>query len=329
MGKEAGVDGIFKGRGYGSVASRLLANDMNASALRTNDTLRYDEWKQLDEAVMQISRQRMVGAGDLISAGLSFNLGDGLGTTVLQTENVGDMEAAQMDMAADTEGKYDRVEFAIGYLPLPIIHKEYTLNLRVLRASRKMGESLDTTMASVAARKISEKVETILFCGASSYAFGGGTLYGYTDFPQRNTISLGTHWNDSPSTGSTIISKVLEMKQSSIDARHFGPWMLYVPTAYDTALDDDFKAESDKTTRQRIRDIEGIKDVKVADFLTANNVVLVEMAPETIRLIIGLQPTNVEWETKGGMISHFKVMTIMVPQIRADQDGNCGIVHAS
>jgi hypothetical protein len=35
----------------------------------------------------------------------------------------------------------------------------------------------------------------------------------------------------------------------------------------------------------------------------------------------------VEWQTEGGLITKYKVMTIQVPQVRADQDGNSGIVH--
>jgi hypothetical protein len=110
---------------------------------------------------------------------------------------------------------------------------------------------------------------------------------------------------------------------------HFGPWVLYIPTAYETVLDDEFKSNSDKPIRQRIMEISGISDIKVVDKLTANNVVLVQMTTDVVRLVVGLPITTVEWTTEGGMVFHFKVMTIQVPQVRADQDGNSGIVHLS
>jgi len=39
--------------------------------------------------------------------------------------------------------------------------------------------------------------------------------------------------------------------------------------------------------------------------------------------------TTVQWDTQGGLQQNFKVMSIMVPQTRADQNGNTGIVHGS
>lgn len=326
---EAAVDSIFQGKAVGGVAARLLRSGMNVNALRSNATLLKDEWKELDETVVQISKVRLVGVNDLVSRGLVYNIRNGLGTTVLETQNASDMEEAQVDMAGVAEGKGDREEFDIGYLPLPLVHKDFQLNIRVLEASRKLGQSLDTTQAAIAARKVAEKTEEILFTGASTYKFGGGTIYGYVDHPSANSVSLSNNWDDSPSTGATILADVLDMKQASIDKKKTGPWLLYVPTNYEVVLDDDFKANSDLTIRQRIKQIEGIQDVKVADKLTADTVVLVELSPETVRMVIGLQPTTVEWETKGGMVFHFKVMSIMVPQIRADQDGNCGIVVLS
>lgn len=326
---QAAVDAIFGKKAFGNVAGRLLSNGMNANALRTNATLLKDEWKELDEIVVQISRDRLVGVNDLVSRGLVHNLKNGLGTTVLETQNASDMEEAQVDMAGVAEGKGDREEFDIGYLPLPIVHKDFQLNIRVLEASRKRGESLDTTQAAIAARKVAEKTEEILFTGASTYKFGGGIIYGYVDHPSAKSVTLDNNWDDSPSNGASILADVLDMKQASINAKKTGPWLLYVPTNYEVILDDDFKANSDLTIRQRIKQIEGIQEVKVADKLTADTVVLVELSPETVRMVIGLQPTTVEWETKGGMVFHFKVMSIMVPQIRADQDGNCGIVVLS
>ena len=53
------------------------------------------------------------------------------------------------------------------------------------------------------------------------------------------------------------------------------------------------------------------------------------MKPETVKVIIGLQPTTIEWDSRGGMELNYMVIAIMVPLLRADQDGNCGIVHYS
>ena len=67
-----------KGGNIGPVANRLLQAGMNVNTLRTNTTLRKDEWKEIDDTVVQISRQRLVGVGDLISRGLNYPLKNAL-----------------------------------------------------------------------------------------------------------------------------------------------------------------------------------------------------------------------------------------------------------
>ena len=326
---EANLDFIRGGQAHGSTASRLMAAGMNVNALRTNATLRKDEWKYYDKAVIMAAQQRLVGVAALLRRGLVLNLTNGLGITVLESEKQSDISDAMISMDAVTRGKADRIEFDIGYLPLPIVHKDYYLSARVLEAARRNGTALDTSNAELSARKCSEMVEQYLFMGSGSYSFGGGIIYGLTDFPQRNPVELGGAWDESGYTGQEILNDVLAMKQASIDDRYYGPWILWVPTKYETLLDEDFKANSDKTVRQRLLEVGGITEVQVADKLTGDNVVLCQLSTDVIRMVNGLPITNVEWDSEGGMMHHFKVMTINVPQIRCDASGRCGVVHGA
>ena len=294
--------------------------------IQTNATLRRDEWKQLDDAILPIARTRLNGIQDLVDNGLVFNLGNAMGTTVLEYHDVSDGMEAVITMDGVTRAQGDRPDFQTKYLPIPIIHVDYEINARVLAASRSLGNPLDTTSAEHAARKVAEKLESMLFT-STSYTFGGGTIYGYLNAPNRNQVTLSVGWDDSAKTGANIVDEVLSLKQASINAKHYGPWMLYIPTAYDTKLDEDYNTTRGNTIRERILAIAGIKGVKVVDTLTADNVVLVEMSTETVRLVRGMGIQNVEWETEGKFITKYKVLTIQVPQVRADQDGNSGIVH--
>ncbi len=323
---EAQVGAIFQGKFYGNAAKMLANSGMNVNALRTNATLRKDEWKEMDTKVLEISKRRLVGVNDLVSKGLAHNLGNGLGTTVFEYEDASDLEDAQISMDAAVQPRKDVVEFDINYLPLPIVHTAFSLNIRKLEASRRLGQPLDTMQAGMAARKVAEKIESILMIGAGTYTFGGGSLQGYMNFTHRGTGSLTANWDDS---GAAPVTDIIAMKQAAVADRHYGPYMIYIPTNFNSSLDEDYVAGYPKTIRQRILEIDGIVDIKTADFLTADNVILVEMQEETVRIIIGLQPTLVEWETQGGMVHHFMVMAIMVPQLRADQDDRCGLIHYS
>ena len=294
--------------------------------LNTNATLRRDEWKQLDEAVLKISETRLGGVADLIKKGLVFNLGNGMGTTVLETHTMSDAMEADLTMDGISRSKNDRVNYETKYLPIPIIHVDYEINLRALSASRKMGNALDVTSAERATRKVNEKLETMLFT-STSYTFGGGTIYSYLNHPDRNQETLSTDWDASAKTAATILADVLKMKQASIDAKHYGPWMLYIPTAYETILDEDYDTTKSNTIRERILKIGGIQGIEVIDKLTANNVILAQMTSDVVRLVHGMGIQNVEWKSEGNFITNYKVMTIQVPQVRSDQDGNSGIVH--
>lgn len=341
MAINAAIDAVMGGNAYGRVAQRILANNGDISVMRPwigqdgrcyvtvnqggklvpklvgNATLRKDEWKQYDTAVVKAAQQRLTGVADLRSRGLEYRT-PGLAKTVLEYEDASDMEAAQLSMDGATRGKNDRVEYNLRYLPLPIIHKDFEINARALAASRNGGSPIDTTNAEMAALKVAELAELILFTGYSSFAFGGGTIYGYLDHSGRITGSLKVAWDNSAATGATIVGDVLNMKQAAINQRKYGPFVLYVPTAYEHVLDDNYVANYPTTIRQRILQIAGIEDVKVSDKMTAAHVLLVEMQATTARMVVGLDITTIEWEMEGGMLLKYKVMAIMVPQIRTD-----------
>ena len=318
----------------GNVAMRLLSNGMNPSALRTAATLRKDEWELLDKVVVEVARQRLVGVADLMSRGLSFKLTNPLGTLVLQHETLSEMTAAEVSMDAVTPTARDRVEFNLVNTPLPIVHKDFTLTARNLESSRRLGQPLDTTSVAEASRQVVEKIEDMLFNGLSSggiLGFGTSTasLYGYRTHPSRNTVSIGTAWDDAAVTGSDILDDVLAMVTAAQADMRYGPYMLYVPSNYWVLLQDDFKSNSDKTILQRLKEISGIVDVKVADKLPEDNVLLIEMARDVVDMVDGIQPMVVSWDSQGGMVMNFKVLAIMVPRIKADYNGNCGVVHMS
>jgi hypothetical protein len=300
--------------------------------IQTNATLRRDEWKQLDEALLEVSRQRLGGIDDLIAKGLTYNLGNAMGTTVLEWHDVSDAMEAVVSMDGVTRGRNDRVNYQTNYLPIPIIHVDYEINARELAASRSLGNPLDTTHAERAARRINEKLEEMLFTN-TTFTYGTADdrsrnkIYSYVNFPDRNTVTLGTHWDASAKTAAGILTDVLNMKESSISAYHYGPWMLYIPTGYETVLDDDYDTTTPGTTiRERILKVAGISGIKVIDTLAADTVLLVQMTSDVVRLVRGLGLQNIEWSEEGKFITKYKCITIQVPQLRSDQAGKCGIV---
>jgi hypothetical protein len=312
---------VFKG------GDRTKIKNYQAIPIQGNATLRRDEWIQLDEAVLKISETRLNGIQDLIDNNLVFNLGNAMGTTVLEHHTISDAMEAALTMDGITRSKGDRVNYETAYLPLPIIHVDYQINARVLAASRNVGNALDTDNAERAARKVSAKLEEMLFTD-TSYTYGGGTIYSYLNEPNRNQVTLVTAWDASAKTGAQIVTEVLSLIQAAIDAKHYGPYALYIPTGYSTIVEEDYDPTTPGTTiRERILKIDGLNSLKVVDTLPDDNIVLVQMTTDVVRLVRGLGIQNVQWSEEGNMVTNYKVMTIQVPQVRADQSGNSGIVH--
>lgn len=325
--------GLITG-GTGNVAQTLIANNMNPMALRTNATLLKDEWIELDTAIVNIARERLVVAGDLLERGLRMNVQNALGTLVVQHQTASEFTAAEVSMDGVTKTQGDRQTFNLVSTPLPVIHKDFQIQLRHLEASRRQGQSIDVSQAEEATRQVSETIEGMTLNGLTSGdTLGFGTssaqLFGYTNRTSRNTVTLAQAWDASGKTGEEILDDVLAMITAAHNDRMFGPYMLYVPGDYYVALLDDFKAQSDKSILSRLLEIPSIIDIKAADKMTADNVVLVQMTRSNVDMVVGMEPTVVAWEGQGGMVLNFKVMSIMVPRIKLDAGSRSGIVHLS
>lgn len=321
------------GGSSGRWATTMLKEAMRAGkefgvgALRTLDTLRHEEWKFIDDAVVEETVIRLVGVADLIGRGLTRPVPNALGQTVFGYEKVSDLSPASTTLDGTNRTSADTQEFDFSQLPLPITHKDFSLNLRRLTASRNRGESLDTMQARVAARTVAEQLEKMLFQGGPT--FGAMPIYGYTTEPSRNNSGFGTNgdWGQAAKTGENILVDVQTMKAALRADGFYGPYMVYVPADADVKLDGDFKANSDKTIRQRVLEIEGIAGVRVADQLPVSNVVMVQMSQDVTSWVQGQDPQTVQWDDNGGFTVNFKVFAIGVPLVRSTLSGKSGIYH--
>jgi hypothetical protein len=350
---------LVNGQGHGSVAKQLLASNMDPGALRPffgkdgrsyvtlnerqNDgsykpvvrqthntaTLRKDEWILLDRTIMVAARQQLRAVADLRARGLVYNLPNGMGTTFLQHQTMGNITPATISMNGLRKADNDRPEFDIAGIPVPIIHKDFQFNARELAVSRSGGPPLDMITAELAGRRVAEEIEKLQLGTAGTFAFGGGTLYGYTNFPGRVTVTL----SDPTAAGWTpadLLADILEMKQAAMDNLMYGPYALYWGVGWGTKLDDDYSAAyPGVTVRDRIARVAGIALSSQLDLLTGYQILMVQLTPDVVRTVNGMDITTVQWEEQGGMELHYKVMAIQIPQIRSDPDSNCGIIHGN
>jgi hypothetical protein len=257
-------------------------------------------------------------------------------------------------MDALTDGRADTPKYQLEGIPLPITHSDFVFGQRQLNISRNVGQGLDLRMAEAAGRRIAEMIEKQLIgvetgmtytnpSGSPTYG-RAATVYGYTNFTARNTYtSVTTPTGANPQS---TVSNVLAMRDLLLADNMYGPYMLYHSNDWDAFMDNDYAftngsnwaTNPNMTLRDRLRKIDGLTDVRRLDFWTPINssgvslpyqLLLVQMSSETARAVTGLDITTVQWQEKGGLQECFKVMCIMVPQLRADFDGRCGICHGT
>jgi len=288
--------------------------------------LPHEVWIEMDRVILEEANIRLVGVADLQTPGLTKRT-RGLGATVIQWQDSSNMEPAEVAMDGSTRSMRDRIEYTTKFMPLPIVFKDFSFSTREIEASAGLSvETIDTGAAREAGRLVAEEIERMLFKGLSTYTAGGGTIYGYEDFISRNTGSLTANWDASASTGITIRNDVANMLQSKRDDRQHGDAVLYIPTGYQKVLDDDYRANYPKSIQTRLLELNELSSIKVADQLTANNVVLVQLTQDNVRLVIGLDIQTIHWSTNG-LTQNFKVMAVMIPNLRATQGARSGIIH--
>ena len=322
------------GRWAGERMLRALQNGgkISPAVLRTADTLRKDEWKHFDEALVQEGTLRLRGVADLMAAGLTRPVANGMGKTIFEYEEITDMEPAITSLDGLARSEDDRQEFNLKSIPLPITHKDFNINLRTLSASRERGESLDTTQVRTAGRLVAERLELMLFQGGPTY--GGLPIYGYATHPNRNlaNFTAGT-WDTPAVTGENILTDVLAMI-TALEGDRFnsGPYWIYVPSEMSAKLEEDFKANSDKTIRQRVMEVDRVAGLKVCDQMPTGHVIMVQATSDVVVLIEGEPLQTVQWDVLGGFQVQFKAFTIAIPLVRSAPNHTtpaspfCGVV---
>lgn len=354
-----GNSGVFTAGG--SVASVLLANNGNFQALRpwigedgksyinipdgvnekgepkwkavfaanAGAVLRKNEWQYLDQAVVKAAKPRLKLVNAMRSAGMTVNFPNAYNYSVYQYQRQSDISDARISMNVTAQGENDRMVTDIVNLPLPIIHKEVAMDAREIAVRRNAGQPLETGLLELAAEKVAESAEKLVLGTLSTYTYGGGSLYGLLNFPSRLT---GAFLNPSVSgwTPEMLYNSVITMMKAATDAYQYGPYDLYYSTGLMVPMLRQFSSSYGAGSLvNNIRQLPQINSVEMLDYMTGNQLLLVQRSANTAAVIMGMDLTTVRWQENGGTTEKFRVMAMMIPRMKTDINGNCGIVHYS
>jgi hypothetical protein len=316
--------------------SDALMNCRSIDEIRALSPLPEDAQKAIDDAVTEVKMDRLVLVRDLMAAKLVYNLPDPLAVTELQWDAVNRVGAARRSMEPGTRGENKLIDRSTQRIPIYCTTDEFRLGVRLLRASQKSGAGLDTTMVTQVIRSVNESIEDAAWNGATTeggtlFTANGNSAYGVLNHPDVNTFNFvgGEAWSAVGHTGEEILADMLGMIEDLINLKFYGPYVAYVTTADWMKLMQDFKSNSDITTLQRLQEIQtgsGPLSVRVADYLPADTVVLMEQSRGVMDMVIGQEPTIIQWESPQGFDKMFMALAIAVPRIKSDYNGVTGII---
>ena len=300
--------------------------------LVVNSTLKKDEWEELDRRVVMASVPPLVIVNYLVNRGLTRSLG-GLGTMVAQYNQVSKMTAATANMRGHSGVEKDLIDTDLVGVPVPIIFKEYEIDQRLLLASRRMGDGLDTTNGAAAARVVAEKIEDLVINGDSNINLNGSTIYGLTNHPNTNLGTAASYGGGDWGTITNVTPTLSGMIAAAQVDGYYGPYAVWAaPTQFNQAALNFFTDGSGDTARDRVLRMASVESFEQSPQLADGEILLVTLSPEVVEIatVPGYFPvTNIEWTSGDTMLNGYKVLAAMTPMVKSDYSGKSGVVLAT
>lgn len=332
---------------FAPLAMRALAlsGELSIPALRALSPLQDKAQVLIDRAVVEVGLERLVFAADLLAENLVYSLPDPLSVTQLEWDQESKTGTAQRTMSPSARAENQLVDRKHNRLPIYLTCDDFSLGVRTLKMSERVGTPLDVTMIKQATRRVNESIEDAALFGATTIDGQTLTVNTYTapgllTAPNANTLTLSQDWtsttNTVGTTGPNMINDVLAMITKLQAAKKFGPYNLYIGTNAGNLIEGDFKVNTTDTIRERLERIQAggrTLNIRVADRMpnasTGQQIAMCQMTDDVVQIVNGQAPTVIPWTSLDGFTFYWLVMAIMIPRVRSDYDGNSGVCIGS
>lgn len=296
----------------------------------------------VDKAVVSVGLERLQFVDDLLSRGLVYDLPDALSVTQLEWDQESKVGGAVRVMSPSHRQENQLTDRKHNRLPIYITMDGFSLDIRTLKMSERVGQPLDTSIVKQSTRRVNEGIEDAAINGATTadgqlMQVAGFTAPGLLNAPNASTGNTTTDWATTGTIGTqgpAAIADILAGIAVLQANKKFGPYNLYLGTKAGNVINNDFKVNTTDTIRGRLEMIDagGSKiQIRVADRMPVGTVsgqvqfALVQMTDDVVQMVNGQSPTVIPWTSLDGFTLHWLVMAIMVQRIRSDYDGNSGV----
>lgn len=185
---------------------------LKENLLREDAPLTPDEWISIDETVVRVARNRLVGRRFIQVFG---PLGAGLQSVHQDTYAGADSGAVSMMGEEDTHPVHTELR---EFKSLPLIYKDFWIYWRDVETARRFSMPLDVSAAAGAANFVAQAEDDLILNGSDKLGFEG--LIGAK---WRNTVPL-LDW-DQPGQA---FQNVVNATKKLIDSGYYGPFAMAV-----------------------------------------------------------------------------------------------------
>lgn len=313
-------------RQFNQRQSALAQLHNGAMMIGNAQTLPKDVWGEWDREAVEIQREVLVVFNDLAAA---VSQPMPIGKLVHYFQTVSDSGSVNVSLDGRGKGRTDQPVIDYYGTPLPIIDSPFVYGWRQVEAARTEGFQLDSAGRANSMYKIAERLENIALNGDSTIVVGGAPLYGLRNHPRRNTRTTGVTLNGA--TGDQWLIEIRGLLRELHDANFKVPATIYLNwDDWFYASNTDFKANGDKTIAQRVREIEGVREVVPADKVPVNEMLAVVKNRRTIQVLNGMpMSTRAQFRANPEDDYEFVTMAAAAVEIKFDSAFQCGVAHSA
>lgn len=318
---------------YGGDAARMRQAQYQRAKMQGLGPLWKHSEEFVDDIITRIGREGLVIADDRIQMN-PVSMPNWLGIPELTSHKVSESRHADRGMVPGSRGEVGIQDKTPYTVPIYVTWDEFSFNVRELAAAERTGRPLETDEAEQAVRNVNYAIEDAIITGGPTV--GGNASQGLEATTTiRQYQNSGRTWDDSSKDGSQIQGDVLLMRSDLASNKFYGPYTLYVSTAYGAVLQEqwsDGTTTLDKTIQEVLESMEfGGRNLRIrqADLLSDDVTYLVDDSSRAIDVIVGQQPMTImpapehEWHQK------FTTFACIVPRVKSNYDGNFGICEGN
>lgn len=284
----------------------------------------------IESAVTTIGRSRLNIISDIINAGFVTNLPDWWAIPSLRRGRTGQGANAHRSMVPDSRGERFVLSRDGVSWPIYCTWSNFSFNARELAIAQRMGTPLDVSHAEDATFAVNELAEDQSIHGltddqGSPMTIDGLSAPGLLD--ADSTLFDYATWTGL--TGSQIVDIVKAAIEELRLKKFYGPFTMWVPGNFTDVLTKDYTTNYPKTVIARLLELGPYGgrnlEIKFADLLPDNRVVIAQMTKNNLDVILGQTPLPVSWQDGPKWNTFWVILACVIFRMFANKNGDYGI----